>query len=191
MTIIKGTTELSPFAVEVRGLSEGDGRTMTALLVPYGEVSMTTEHRGGERFMRGAFRHSIKLANTAKRPMRLFRSHDHDRPIGTALELRDTEAGPLGTFRIADTTHGRQALEELREGLLPQVSVGFRTLKDKMTDGVRDVVEAALAEVSLTPLGAYDGAEVLSLREPVRDLSWVTLPPMPEVDPSRPIGLWR
>jgi len=187
------TTELATFDLELRETAGMEQRIVTAMLVPYGETSMSTEHRGGERFIRGAFRKSVADRARAKRPLLLFRAHDHGKPVGKALSLKDTEAGPLGEFRIAETSAGNETLAELKEGLLPQVSIGFRTIRDRMAGGVREVVEAALAEVSLAPMGAYDGAEVLSLREPAGelDLAWVSLPPAPTVDPSQPIGLWR
>lgn len=186
------TTETVTFDLELRdvaGMTEQ--RIVTARLVPYGEVSMTTEHRGGERFVKGAFRKSINDLSKAKRPLLLFRAHDHKRPVGKALELREQDDGPMGSFRVAATQAGDEALAELKEGLLPQVSIGFRTIRERMSEGVRDVLEAALAEVSLAPMGAYDGAEVLSLREPRTDLSWVQLPPAPEIDPSQSLMPWR
>ena len=180
--------------LELREPAALEERIVTARLVPYGETSMATGNPRGERFLKGAFRRSIKHRAAAKRPVLLFHAHDHTRAIGQAVSLKDTDEGPIGEFRIGRTTRGDEALTELKEGLLPQVSVGFRPIMERMgDDGAREIREAMLAEVSLAPMGAYDGAEVLQLRTPEPagpDLAWVSLPPIPAVDPSRPVTPW-
>jgi len=57
--------------------------------------------------------------------------------------------------------------------------VGFRALRDRTVGGVREVLEAALVEVSLVAMPAYAGARVTSVRD--ADPSRIELPPRPEV----------
>ena len=180
------------FTLEVRDPARLEERILTALLLPYGQTSMDTGNPYGERFMAGAFRKTIKDRMGSKRPLLLFRAHDHKRPVGRAETLKDTPDGPLAEFRLARTAAGDEALQEVKEGMLPEVSVGFRAIQERVgDDGAREVREAALHEVSLVPMGAYSGAQVLALRDQGPDLSWMALPPAPEVDPERSIRIWR
>ena len=169
-------SELVAFPVELR-LDASDGRLMTGLAVPYGVVTMTTPHPGGERFARGSFKRTVK--NRARLP-KLFRNHAHDQAIGVATDMRETDEGLLASWRIADTPAGNAALQEVREGVLDSLSVGFRAIREDLVEGVREVREAHLLEVSLVPLPAYEGARVMSLRAAAD----IVIPPRPDIDPE-------
>lgn len=194
MTLAQHERREACFPLELRNAESltSDQRLMSLLLVPYGEVSMLTKYPKGERFLRGAFRKACAEFRGRRRDLYLFRSHQHDRAIGRAVSLADTPEGPLAQFKIAATAAGDDVVTEYREGLLSSVSIGFRALLDGInrTDGVREVREAALDEVSLLPMGAYEGARVLEYREPEEpvDLSMYLAPPPPNVDPSAPWG---
>jgi HK97 family phage prohead protease len=195
MTVPNRKTEAATFGVELREAG-GDGRTLTGLIVPYNETTTDSPYANGERFLAGSFRKAVKefKGRNAKRPVHLFRAHDHDRAIGLATGLEESDEGLVGEFRIGRTPAGDEALLEYREGLLGAMSVGFQAIQDaRGTDGAREIREASLLEASLLPMGAYPGAKVLSLRAPAEtqlDLAWVSLPPAPKVDPSRPIRIW-
>jgi HK97 family phage prohead protease len=188
--------EVATFGVEFREAG-GDGRTLTGLIVPYNETTEDSPYAQGERFVPGSFRKAVRefRGRSRKRPLLLFRGHDHSTAIGLATDLTEGDEGLVGEFRLGRTPGGDAALVEHREGLLGSMSVGFRALRDRRgDDGAREVVEAAILEASLVPIGAYEGAQVLSLRAPSAhkpDLAWVTLPPAPSIDLSRPVGLWR
>ncbi|HKE67391.1 MAG TPA: HK97 family phage prohead protease [Micromonosporaceae bacterium] len=162
-----------------------DERIIEGIVVPWNETSFLTPEARGERFLPGSMTRTI-----AERGMRvkLYRTHDHDRAIGRPLEWNAVhDAGLFGRFRIAQTPAGDEALHEVREGMLDAFSVGFRAIRTRRgDDGAREVLEAALHETSLAPVGAYDGAQVLAVRTPAVP----ALPPMPAVDLS-PIGPFR
>lgn len=170
-------SEQVTFAVELR-LDSSEGRTITGLAVPYGETTMNTPHPGGERFARGAFKRTVK--NRAGRLPKLFRNHDHTQAIGTGVDMRDTDEGLLASWRIADTPAGNAVLQEVREGVLDSMSVGFKAVREDLVEGVREVREAQLLEVSLVPLPAYQGATVLSLRSASEPI----MAPRPDIDPD-------
>lgn len=188
--------EAVTFGVEFREAG-GDGRTLTGLIVPYGETTEDSPYAGGERFMPGAFRKAVRefRGRARKRPLLLFRGHDHGQAIGQATALSEDDEGLTGEFRVGRIPAGDAALLEYREGLLGAMSVGFRAIQDRRgPDGAREVLEAAILEASLTPMGAYESAQVTGLRTPQgqgADLSWVTLPPPPTIDPSRPVWIRR
>ena len=77
----------------------------------------------------------------------------------------------------------RSAMRRLRVLL----SIGFRAVRaQRGADGVREIVEAELGEVTLLPTGAYDGARVLEVRAPTfgpADLAaWFAAHPVPQVN---------
>lgn len=170
-------SETTTFVAELR-LDSSDGRLLTGLAVPYDVVTMNGPYPGGERFARGAFKRNLK--SQAGRLPKLFRHHDHSQAIGTVVDMRDTDEGVLASWRVADTPAGNAALQEVREGVLDALSVGFQAVREEPVAGVREIREARLLEVSLTPVPAYDGAVVLSLRS----ASPVLVSPRPEIDPD-------
>jgi len=170
-------SETTTFHAELR-LDASDGRVLEGLAVPYGTVSMRGPYPGGERFARGSFKRSVK--NQAGRLPKLFRNHDHGQAIGTAVDMRDTDEGLVASWRIADTPAGNAVLQEVREGVLDALSVGFQSVREEAVDGVREIREARLLEVSLTPLPAYEGALVMSLRSAGAPI----VAPRPDIDPD-------
>lgn len=174
-------------AIELRVADESE-RIVSGVVIPWNEVSMLTPHSQGERFAPGSLTRTV--AERGDR-VKLFRDHDHKRAIGRAVKWdTDDPRGLWGEFRIANTAAGDEALAEVSEGMLDAFSIGFRAVRTrKAKDGSREVLEAALHEASLAPIGAYDGARVLALRTPtVNEL----IPPMPAVNlaPIPPLSHW-
>jgi phage head maturation protease len=68
--------------------------------------------------------------------------------------------------------------------MLDAFSVGFLPKREtRGADGAREVIEAQLHEVSLVPIGAYDGARVLAVRDAQPSRPAVSpLSAMPTVD---------
>ena len=152
--------------VELR-VPDTSERIVEGIVVPYGETSFLTEDPRGERFRAGSLNRTIKDRGDR---VKLYRSHDHATAVGKATAWKAThEQGLWAQFRIAATPAGDDVLLEVREGMLDAFSVGFRPLREvRAADGAREVIEAQLHEVSLCPIGAYDGARVLATRNPAR-----------------------
>lgn len=183
-------TEPQILAMEIRSV-DVDGRTLIGRCIPYDETSYLTPDPRGERVLRGAFTKSI--AEKRGRVF-LYRNHDRGHAIGHALDFADAADGLLGTFEIRASTMGDEALAEVRDGYLPAMSAGFRTIRERRAkDGVREIVEAALVEVSLLSTPAYDGAEVLELRQAAERQKLLDglFPPRPEIDLTPIPALWR
>jgi HK97 family phage prohead protease len=166
--------------MELRGV-DGDGRTIDGVCVPYDEISYLTPNPAGERVMRGAFAKSV--AQQAGKVF-LFRGHDHAHPIGKAVRFEDRSDGLYGTFQVRRSALGDEALSDVAEGYLPAMSVGFKPVQARRgSNGETEIVEAQLKEVSLLPLGAYEGARVFAMRAaealhiPTIELSEIDLRP--------------
>lgn len=174
------------FPMEVR-VASTEERIVEGIVIPYDETSRLTGHPKGERFLRGSCTRTVKERGAR---IKLFRGHDHRNAVGLPLAWEPMhDAGVWAQFRVAQTAAGEDALAELREGLLDAFSIGFEPVRERRgADGAREVVEAKLHEISLVPIGAYDGARVLATRAPV-----VSVAAMPAVnlDPIPPVRYWQ
>jgi uncharacterized protein len=155
--------------IEIR--SDGTGRTVHGILVPYNTVARVSD--GGpsyeEMFAPGAFQRDIEARNGDFRGVKFLYQHNHDEPIGRAVELRDDAAGLFGAFRVAKTAKGDEVLELLREGVLDSFSIGFRPIDPAPGDPIKvgePVVrtKAGLRETSVVTFPAYAGALVAGVR---------------------------
>jgi HK97 family phage prohead protease len=147
--------------MELRGV-DSDGRTVDGICVPYDEISFLTPNPYGERVLRGAFAKSV---SQQAGKVFLFRGHDHQHPVGRAVSFSDQPDGLHGSFQVRRSVLGDEVLSDLREGYLPAMSVGFKPVQVRRgKDGETEIVEGQLKEVSLLPIGAYEGARVLQLR---------------------------
>lgn len=157
-------------AFEVRAAQVGgDGRTLLLACVPYDVPTRVDDGSGTYRevFRHGAFRDAVKSPNRVE----LRYAHQQDGlPYGFAAALEETESALVGTFRVADSTLGEQALALVREKMLNGVSIGFVPGADReTTDDDGPLVERLrvkrLLEVSLTANPAYEDAQVLAVRQ--------------------------
>lgn len=145
---------------------DGDGRTFTARAVTYDVVDDY-----GSVFVRGVFNESLD-----RRLPVIAWAHDWSEPIGRAIGYEDAEDGLYLTGRLSDpedVPRARQALSQLADGTLTDVSVGFSgTQRRSPTEeeaarfpGAKEIITRAdLDETSMVLRGAVPGAKVLSMR---------------------------
>lgn len=157
--------ELLLRATELQLRSDGDGRTVFGLVVPY-NLEATVDDGAGpyrEMFAPGAFARSIEQR---RHKVKLNAQHDLRRfPIGRAVDLTDTPEGVRGAFYISATREGDDALTLLRDGTVDAFSVGFKPLRHRNVKGVIVRTEAVLGEVSLVGSPAYETALVSGVRD--------------------------
>lgn len=137
--------------------------TVRVLAVPTGE---TLSMWGGLFHEEISTSVTVRMRDAQSLPM-MWR---HDEVIGSwSKDITYSPAGLEMSGRVSDTTLGRDVLTLLRDGASTGASIGFRVLashqetRDSVTVDVIDEME--LLEVSLTPIPAYAGAAVLSVRE--------------------------
>lgn len=178
---------MQQLAMEVRSLQE-DQRTIVGIAVPYDATTYRVP--GGEVVRRGAFGRSIQMRG-GKVP--LCKAHDPHSVYGYSTEWSEADDGLQGSFRVNEGAAGDQLLTEVRQGYLPAMSVCFEPVRDGIVrgpDGIREVREAKLVEVSLCGIPAYEGAAVLSVRtaqnldellKPFQNLPKWDLDPLPPI----------
>lgn len=137
--------------LEVR--SGGNGRTIVGIAVPYGRPQWINPALT-EQFRRGAFNGQLRAAH------RIPFAREHlplgGTLIGRTTMLRDDAAGLYGEWRISKTPAGDETLELVRDGVLSQLSIGFRERTNAPLPGrVVERVTAELREVAVVMEGAY------------------------------------
>lgn len=178
---------MNAIPLEIRRVDPTE-RTVLGVCVPYDETSYLIGDQDGERVRRGAFRRSIQH-RAAGIPLLL--NHEQTRKFGKSRKFTETDEGLVGEFVINGGGPGDQLLEELRDGYLDAMSVGFQSVRTARGDGgVREIVEARLVEVSIVALPAYQGAKVLAVRSASVEELLAGFGPRPEVNltPIPPIS---
>jgi HK97 family phage prohead protease len=179
------------FGMELRAV-EVDERVVVGAAAPYLEVTDLAGDPAGERIMPGAFSRSI--AHRGDR-IPLLDNHARDLQVGRSRRFDDDDDALVGTFRINDGERGDTLLRDLHDGYYGGLSVGFVPLQTgRGDDGVREIREAKLIEVSLVGIPAYEGAGLIAVRN-AQDLDELLAPFMarPDVnlDPIPPVGYQR
>jgi HK97 family phage prohead protease len=151
------------FTADLEIRSDGTGRTIHGIVVPYGQVARVRD--GGapydEMFQQGAF---TKTLAERRSPVKLLSQHDPRNPMGVMVEHRDDAAGLYGAFRVSNISAASDQLELARDGVLDGFSVGFAPVKQVNRNGTTVRTEVKLREVSLVTFPAYEGALVAGIR---------------------------
>lgn len=131
-----------------------------------------------ERIVPGAFSKSIENYANEGRIFKVLWSHNPERPIGTAqvVELQPgderlpeemrSNGGLMAYGKLAvDTFDGEQAAKHFAAGTFDEFSIGFFVKDDRMADdGVRELLELDLFEVSPVVVGANRQTGLISLK---------------------------
>jgi HK97 family phage prohead protease len=147
-----------------------EGRTVDVRLVPFGEVARVADppkwEPYEEEWMPGCFDHQLGAANRVH--ARYGHSPHAIDVVGHGIELRAVERdGYHISTKIHQTVQGDTALELLRDGALPCVSLEARPVRSVRTAaGVVQRMKANLRGFAFCQQGAFSGAQVLAIREP-------------------------
>lgn len=156
--------------LEVRSAAKGgDGRTIEGIAVPFLQ-RQRIDATLVEQFAPGAFDHQIRAGGVPGHTVFFTRDHmsQGGTLIGKATELRNDALGLWGSFRVSATDSGDETLALIADGVLSELSVGFRAAKGGdfvEPDGTVTRTRADLREVSVVMAGAYgQGALVTAVR---------------------------
>lgn len=148
---------------------EVTGRTVDVRLVPFGEVARVADpprfEPYDEEWMPGVFDHQLNAAN------RIHAKYGHSESVvdvvGHGISIRSEPGdGYHVSTKIHQTLQGETALELLRDGALPCVSLEAQPVKSvRSTTGVVQRVKAHLRGFAFCREGAFAGAQVLAIRE--------------------------
>jgi HK97 family phage prohead protease len=134
-------------------------RTIRLRLASWNEVASNTMEGIRESFERGAFA-GIDPSTVTLESMR------HGGPIvGVAEEIIESDNDVQALFRISATPAGDELLTLVKDKVLRAASVVFRPIKTAMNNGVYVRQAVDLRRVAILEKGAYQSAQVLSVRE--------------------------
>lgn len=158
-----------------------DGRTLEGCIVPYNEptdVIEVTDEGEIVRYREQFLPHSLynmaqgfqsRSGKGMNVPLLIDHEESMERLVGFATNIESRDDGAYGTFRLYDDTNivkVRSILSESHTGL----SVKFRDIREpKLIDDIVSRVQVYVAHVAATPIPAYAGAAIGSIRngEPV------------------------
>ena len=126
-------------------------RIVTGLLLPYGELGNT--NLGKFSVERG----SVTIPSDPD-VVTLNVQHEREEPVGRAVELTDTPAGIVGTFRIAKTEEGDTVLAEIAEGTRSKLSAEVKNVVIRS----RKAVSGVLFGAAVVEQGAFPSAALLA-----------------------------
>lgn len=168
---------------------EVEGRTVDVRVVPFGEVARVADPPDWEPYeeewLPGCFDHQMSAAN------RIHANYEHmqgpTHVVGHGVTLRAEADGYHITSTIHRTNAGDTTLELLNAGALPCVSLEARPVKNVRTAaGVIQRVKAHLTGFAFCRQGAYQGAQVLAVRDEVEPVQTLDAELMPvDMDPER------
>jgi len=122
-----------------------EDRVVTGLLLPYGEIGKTN-------LGRFAIEASSIIIPNDPDVVTLNVQHDHEEPVGRAIELTDTPAGIVGTFKVANTPEGDTVLAEIAEGTRSKLSAEVKNVVIRAGKAVGGVLfGAAVVEQGAFP----------------------------------------
>jgi hypothetical protein len=128
-----------------------EDRVVTGLLLPYGEIGKTN-------LGRFAVEPSSIAIPADPDVVTLNVQHDHEEPVGRAVELTDTAAGIVGTFRIANTPEGDTVLAEIAEGTRSKLSAEVKNVVIRAGKAVGGTLFGA----AVVEQGAFPSAALLA-----------------------------
>jgi HK97 family phage prohead protease len=169
----------------------GDGRTLDLRVVPFNTVARVSDDGGRtvyeEMWMPGAFDRQM----SAPYRVDVLVNFEHQQGIGGVVargtELRDTGEALDMTARMLNVPDADKALELVNEGVVGGVSLEAIPIKsERGSDGIMRRVAARLVNVALCRSPAYEGAQVMAVREsPDPEPEPIPDDPVPEPDSPR------
>lgn len=148
-------TKQIDLAFEIKEVSE-EG-TFTGLASTYDNVDL-----GGDVVRPGAFTKTVKEMKSVP----ILDGHDPRRVLGEGV-LRDGKEGLsiAGKLDIDIEPEAAKRHQQMKRGRIKGLSIGFTTIKDAVKDGVRELLELKVWEVSLTPFPMNPLAQVTAVKE--------------------------
>ncbi len=131
-----------------------DEGTFEGLASVYGNVD-----NGGDVVEKGAFARTLN----AHPEVPILWRHEH--PIGKG-RIEDSEKGLVVKGRLTlGVAQAKEALALMKDGVVSGLSIGFRSIKDEVVNGVRHLKEVRLYEVSVVPFPLNEAATITKVKE--------------------------
>lgn len=155
--------------LEVKDLDEGS-RKVSLYLSKFDNIDSDNDV-----IRRGAFKKSIQERGpmaASNRKIAFLRFHNWEMPIGKFLELREDDFGLFAVAQLGNSTLGNDALNDYKDGIINEHSIGFKYVKDKIrfiedetldAGGFYEISEVKLFEGSAVTFGANEFTPVVEV----------------------------
>jgi HK97 family phage prohead protease len=146
---------LLTFSGNIEAVDNGDKRTISGKIAPYGEVGNTSA--GRVVFAEN----SITVPEVSK--VKLLMQHDNSKPVGRMQSITSNKTGLYASFKVSASTRGSDAILLAQEQLMDGLSVGVEVEDSRQEKDYLLVTAATLKEVSLVESAAFPSAAVLKI----------------------------
>jgi HK97 family phage prohead protease len=146
---------LLTFSGNIEAVDNGDRRTISGKIAPYGEVGNTSA--GRVVFAEN----SITVPEPSK--VKLLMQHDNSKPVGRMQSVTSNKTGLYASFKVSASTRGSDAILLAQEQLMDGLSVGVEVEDSRQEKDYLLVTAATLKEVSLVESAAFPSAAVLKI----------------------------
>ena len=146
---------LLTFSGNIEAVDNGDRRTISGKIAPYGEVGNTSA--GRVVFAEN----SITVPEVSK--VKLLMQHDNSKPVGRMQSVTSNKTGLYASFKVSASTRGSDAILLAQEQLMDGLSVGVEVEDSRQEKDYLLVTAATLKEVSLVESAAFPSAAVLKI----------------------------
>jgi HK97 family phage prohead protease len=140
------------FALDAKSIDD-DGN-IEGLAVGYGDVD-----HGGDIVARGA----VLLEGRKSLPMLLH--HDRKRPVGVWTDFDDRAEGLHVKGRFGTSAAAREAREDVKQGVISGLSMGFVTLKRRFEGKSRHLLQVGLHEISLVTVPMNNRTRITGFKD--------------------------
>jgi uncharacterized protein len=172
-----------------RLMQRGVGRLLSAqagsgVFIGYASLFGKRDQQG-DVVMRGAFADTLRIRGVEN--IRMLFQHNPAEPVGTWIDLRETERGLQVKGRLnLKVQRGRELLALLESGGLDGLSIGFKTIRARRdrASGARQLLHVDLWEISLVTFPMLDGARVSTVKRAARARAdaFFKLPPVQNLE---------
>lgn len=140
------------FTLDLKAL-EADG-AIEGMAAGYGNMD-----HGGDIMLPGS-----AIVRGKSVPMLLY--HDQRQPVGVWSDFKESADGLIVKGRFAmSTVAGKEAHAMTKDGALGGLSIGYKSIKDKMVGKARHIAEAIVHEVSLVTIPMNEKALIGSVKD--------------------------
>jgi hypothetical protein len=144
-------------ALELKALT--DEGTFEGYAAIFGNVD-----QGGDRIVPGAFAKSLKKGGHGG-SVKMLWNHSPLEPIGVWEELTEDAKGLFGRGKlILEVAKAKEVHALIKAKAIGGLSIGYRTVRDAIEQGVRMIKEADLYEISPVTFPMNTGAKITAVK---------------------------
>jgi HK97 family phage prohead protease len=172
---MRNSTRASLSEYSVKGAYELKDLDLGAREVAMYVSSFDTIDSDNDMIVRGAFSKSLAERGpqaSGNRQIAFLRHHDWEKQIGVPVKMEEDSKGLFVVAKLGNSTAGNDALEDYKDGVIREHSIGFKYIQDKLefvedkemaSGGFWKISELALWEFSAVTFGANQYTGVIDV----------------------------